>query len=267
MHSCSDSEYKEVKQTKKLCIIVGHGKSASGGYDPGAISKDGKYEEFRIAREIAKKASEMLKAKGVDCTLMNYDGSLYLTDRIAKANAENYDLVAEIHLNAGGGTGTEVYYPAGSSVAKAVAQDVSKSIANALGIRNRGAKTKLNSAGKDYFAFNRTTKAPSILVETAFIDSSDLELVKDAAGQRKCAAALAESLARQVTVQKPFVVRIITQELNIREKPSTQSKIVGAVKKGEAFTIVQTDKTGRWGKLKSGAGWINLGDKYVQRVK
>lgn len=35
---------------------------------------------------------------------------MYLTDRIAYVNRENFDLAAEIHLNAGGGTGSEVYY-------------------------------------------------------------------------------------------------------------------------------------------------------------
>ncbi len=90
---------------KKICIIVGHGKSKSGGYDSGAVSRDGKYEEFRIAKEIAKYAADYL-----GCSLMNYEGNLYLTDRIKAVNKADYDFVAEIHLNAGGGKGTEVYY-------------------------------------------------------------------------------------------------------------------------------------------------------------
>ena len=39
---------------KKVCIIVGHGKSKSGGYDSGAVSRDGKVQEFMVAKEIAK---------------------------------------------------------------------------------------------------------------------------------------------------------------------------------------------------------------------
>ena len=41
---------------------------------------------------------------------MNYNGDLYLQERINKLKTDYYDFIAEIHLNAGGGTGTEVYY-------------------------------------------------------------------------------------------------------------------------------------------------------------
>ena len=36
----------------RICIVVGHGKSKSGGYDSGAVAFG--YHEFKIAREIAK---------------------------------------------------------------------------------------------------------------------------------------------------------------------------------------------------------------------
>ena len=36
------------------------------------------------------------------------------------------------------------------------------------------------------------------------------------------------------------------------------------IKKGEVFTIVE-EKNGL-GKLKSGAGWISMGSKYVQKI-
>jgi N-acetylmuramoyl-L-alanine amidase len=39
--------------------------------------------------------------------------------------------------------------------------------------------------------------------------------------------------------------------------------ITGSVKKGEVFTIVETQNG--WGKLKSGAGWISLG--YTEKLK
>ena len=63
---------------------------------------------------------------------------------------------------------------------------------------------------------------------------------------------------------KPYVVKILCNELNIRKEASFESEIVGVVKKGQAFTIVQ-EKNGL-GKLKSGAGWISLGSKYVQKI-
>ena len=52
--------------------------------------------------------------------------------------------------------------------------------------------------------------------------------------------------------------------LNIRKGPGTEYDIVGAIKDHGKYTIVETK--GNWGKLKSGAGWINCSDKYCKRV-
>ena len=181
----------------KICIIVGHGKSKNGGYDSGAVSKDSKYHEFEIAKEIARHCVDYLNANyDVDVDLMNYDGSLYLTDRIKAVNKDNYNFIAEIHLNAGGGTGTEVFYYHGSPTSKKYAEAISKYIAETFGVTNRGAKVRLNSNGKDYFAIIRDTKPTAVLVETLFIDTaSDLEKVKTADGQKKCGIAIAKGIA------------------------------------------------------------------------
>ncbi len=61
-----------------------------------------------------------------------------------------------------------------------------------------------------------------------------------------------------------FMVRIICDELNIRQSASFDSKIVGVVKKGDAFTVV-AQQNGLY-KLKSGAGWISAGTAYVQKI-
>jgi N-acetylmuramoyl-L-alanine amidase len=258
-----------------ICFIVGHGKSKAGGYDSGAVSKDKKWHEFKIAREIAKFAYEhWLATYAEDCDLMNYDGSLYLTDRIKAANKAKYDFVAEIHLNAGGGTGSEVYYSNTSATGKKIAAAISAAIAGAFGVRNRGAKIKLNSAGADYFGIIRQTNMQAVLIETLFIDTDDLNKLTTAAGQKKCGVAIADSIAAARGIGKKtsgdsnkavttvHLVEITASSLRIREKPSTLSKTKGFVKKGQVFTIVETN--GNWGKLKSGAGWISL--KYTQRI-
>ena len=53
----------------------------------------------------------------------------------------------------------------------------------------------------------------------------------------------------------PFTVRVIIDDLNMRQGPSTSYSSNGYTKKG-SFTIVEVK--GDWGKLKSGAGWIYL---------
>ena len=176
-----------------VCFIVGHGKSKSGGYDSGAVN--GKYHEFQIAKEITKYAYEYYKATyNEDCFLMNYNGNLYLSERITMANKERYDFIAEIHLNAGNGTGSEVYYAKGSKTGKTIASAISKKIALAFDITDRGAKTRTGSNG-DYFGIIRQTSAEAVLVETVFIDTADLNKVKTAEGQKVCGIAIAQAIA------------------------------------------------------------------------
>lgn len=52
-------------------------------------------------------------------------------------------------------------------------------------------------------------------------------------------------------------------ELNVRKGPGT-SYAVNCVAKVGSYTIVET--SGSWGKLKSGAGWINISSKYADRI-
>ena len=67
----------------------------------------------------------------------------------------------------------------------------------------------------------------------------------------------------QVNQTKTFLVEIICNELNIRQQADFNSKVVGTVKRGEVFTIVE-EKNGL-GKLKSGVGYISMNAKYVRR--
>ncbi len=53
-----------------------------------------------------------------------------------------------------------------------------------------------------------------------------------------------------------YTVTITTDVLRIRAGAGTNYEQVGSVKRGEVYTIVETQ--GNWGKLKSGAGWICL---------
>lgn len=66
---------------------------------------------------------------------------------------------------------------------------------------------------------------------------------------------------------KPYLVKVTT-DLNIRDGAGTSYKINGVIKKEDnhVFTIVEEKLVGstKWGKLKSGAGWISL--KYTKKV-
>lgn len=60
-----------------------------------------------------------------------------------------------------------------------------------------------------------------------------------------------------------YMVKITASVLNVRKGASVSHPITTTVRKGEIYTIV--DESNGWGKLKSGAGWINL--KYTQKLK
>lgn len=55
----------------------------------------------------------------------------------------------------------------------------------------------------------------------------------------------------------PFLVKVIVSDLNYRDQPSMHGAVKGQTGKG-TFTI--TKVSGSWGHLKSGAGWIYLGN-------
>lgn len=188
----------------KILIAIGHGKADGGGYDSGATSNG--YQEFKLGREVGKFAQEYYNSYyNEKCDLMNYNGNLSLRERINKLQDNTYDFVAEIHLNAGHGTGTECYYYHGSENCKKYAVAITDEISKEFGIRNRGPKTKLTSRGEDFFGIIRETKPTSVLVETMFIDSDDLNLIKDEAGQKKCGEAIAKAIAavRGVSEKSP----------------------------------------------------------------
>lgn len=226
-----------------ICVSIGHGKSAKGGYDSGALG--GNYQEFKIAREIGKYIGEIFKGYNCTADVINYDATLYLTDRIAHVNKHGYDLAMEIHLNASGGTGSEVYYKHKSASGKKLAGAISKNIANTFGIRDRGAKVKINpSNGTDYFGFVRSCKCESLLIETVFIDTaSDRKHVETAAGQKQCAEAIVKAVADFYGIKKKTAPAVKPSE----DKPAVRAGDIVIIK-GSKYATGQ--RIPMWVKLK-----------------
>ena len=66
---------------------------------------------------------------------------------------------------------------------------------------------------------------------------------------------------------KSYTVKVTASVLYIRKGAGTNYAIVGSIKKNECYTIVDEAKgegATKWGKLKSGAGWISL--DWVKKV-
>ena len=71
------------------------------------------------------------------------------------------------------------------------------------------------------------------------------------------------------TPSVPFKVQVLDDALNIRRAAGVSNKAVGIIRDKGIYTIVAVEQVGLalWGKLKSGAGWINIGKDYVRRIK
>ncbi len=76
---------------------------------------------------------------------------------------------------------------------------------------------------------------------------------------------LVEPETPKVVTPSTYKVRITATALNIRSGPGTQYGIVGVILDKGVYTIVDTN--GKWGKLKSGVGWIHLSYTRSYKVK
>lgn len=85
------------------------------------------------------------------------------------AKTTNVELYAEIHINAGGGTGPEVLVFGKSEVANQYATKVCNELSSILNLPNRGVKIR------SLIVLNKTVM-PAILVECLFADSDDADV-------------------------------------------------------------------------------------------
>jgi N-acetylmuramoyl-L-alanine amidase len=131
----------------KICIDPGH-----GGLDRANKGKNG-YVEADGVLKISKYLKTELEKTGQFQVVLTrtIDVSIALSDR-GKIGSSN-DMFISQHTNAGGGTGAEVYYSVDLPNDKNLAAKLSKATADALGISNRGAKTResANYPGEDYY--------------------------------------------------------------------------------------------------------------------
>lgn len=169
----------------KILVSPGHTLKGKG---TGAVGYINESDENRI---LAKKVVEYLKQ--VDHTVDYHEvneASDYLYQQTNFANKKDYDLVIQIHFNAGGGTGTETLYS--SSRGKVWAEKVDNSLGRIY--KQRGAKYR------DNLYWLNKTKAPAILIETCFVDS-EIDTNKYIVNKDLTAKLIAEGISNQ-TINK-----------------------------------------------------------------
>lgn len=172
----------------KIFLGVGH-----GGSDPGAVAYGRNEADLNLA--IALACRDELVRHGVTVKMSRTkDENDTLSEEIKECNAFNPDYAIDIHNNAGGGDGVEIFHSKANGKDDKLAQNVLDAIV-AIGQNSRGLKTKLNSSGTDYFGFIRQIKAPSILVECAFVDNKkDIAIIDTKAEQKAMGVAIAKGI-------------------------------------------------------------------------
>lgn len=245
-----------------MIIGVDKGHTVQNG---GVCGACGLLKESVENRPVGNKVIEKLRILGhtvIDCSCdYSKDRDEQLAAIVKKANAQKLDLFLSLHLNAGGGTGAEVY-TTNTSGAKSEAKKLIDTYCNRTGFKNRGHKYA-------EFYVLRHTVAPAMLIEMAFVDTeADYKKWNDL-GAELIANAIVEGITGQVVQEKPvetpsttsYTVKITADVLNVRAGAGTNYKVNTQVRKGEVYTIV--GESNGCGKLKSGAGWISL--KYTSK--
>lgn len=185
-------------KTYTVAIAAGHNNTDNTG----ATGKYGLIEQD-LTVKVAEKVEEILKdysnIKVVQTgSTSSNRGGVKLADRRQLARDANPDLCIQIHFNAGGGTGSEVIYKKGDGISQELAEVLSKTISESMGIRNRGDGCDIDKCGGRSLGIienSATSGFPSVVTEGAFLDGDpDSDIIKNQNGIQKYAQGIIEGI-------------------------------------------------------------------------
>ena len=285
----------EIPTTSKIKVAVdaGHGSNTAGKRTPDD------YREHWINVNVAYMLAAALKKNGFEVVPIGWndinakdDTDVALTTRQKTIKAAGCDYSISCHANAvgsGGSAASGVETLIHSNTAyqgdsRRLAEKVQARLVQGTPQKNRGVKTQTLAMCN----CNAMGTRASILCEIGFMtNKEEAELMKKAYFCQEQAEDICKGFCDYLgkdykpltgVVPKPidvvpetindtddtgvpFTVRVTDPALNIREKPNALSRIMGVIRDKGLYTIIET--SGNWGRLKSGAGWINL--KYTVR--
>ena len=248
--------------------------------------------EFEFNILVAKLLKKALERHGIDVKIVNdVSGKTDtpLSTRASRANAFDSDLHISCHYNAIGSCTSFQSRCNGVLVLKTKGcQSKSSKLANCVHNAIKGNYSHTYGVGVDTqwsgftLAILRQTKMPAILIEYGFMDfEKEAMKMLNPSWYNKLAEDTCKGVCNYLGItykksndgkgtQSPSgsskyttgIYKVNTDTLNIRKGPSASYDKVGAVKKGDAYTIIKVN--GNWGYLKSGLGWIHLG--YCKKI-
>lgn len=165
----------------RVFIGVGHGGKDTGAvYEPAGLYED----EVNLAVALAMK-DELEKYQLTVKMSRETDENDPLEEEIQEANSFKPDVAVEVHTNAGGGSGFEVYRQTSTSFGDQslrLAEDIYDSVfwGTKAPVRKPAIRVKLMENGQDWFGWLRRVNCPAVLCEGFFVDNEiDREFYKD----------------------------------------------------------------------------------------
>ena len=274
----------------KICIDAGH----YGKYNQSPVNK--KYWESEMSWKLHLLLKSELEAYGIEV----------ITTRSAQASdlglpargrcAKGCDLFLSLHSDACNDPSVDRPTACCSVSGKAntLGRKLADTVARTMGTKQGGKIwNRVGSTGRDYYSVLSGANAvgvAGILMEHSFhTNLRATNWLLDDDNLRKLAQAEAACIAEHYGIQKPqqggqtaaqtpaqapaeqgtgYLVKVICSSLNVRAGAGVGYKVNTVVRRGEVYTIVETKQVGAstWGRLKSGAGWMNVGESYCRRI-
>lgn len=244
----------------KVGIYCGHGTQTNGVWDSGATY--GSEQEAKRMLPITKAFVKYAKLNGFEVVTDVPKNNINMVKQVAKSEANDVDVHISIHCDWYKATsGSFGLYCKGSKNGKKLATCLNKYVKKMTGIRSKGI-----IARTDLYELNKTSM-PACVFECGSIKADryqwDTAKEADEYGKALCMGLCKyfgkTFIEKKATTKEPtaksYKVQVKIDDLNIRTGPGTKYESKGYIKPG-TYTIVKTD--GKWGKLKSGAGWIHL---------
>lgn len=220
----------------KVYVGIGH-----GGTDPGAVANG--YRESDLNLTIGKLIVEELNKNGIETKISRTEDITFSTaSKIPDANTYNPDIVIDVHHNAGGGVGFEIYHSHNNDGSKEIAQNIYNQI-EATGRKCRGVKTNVSN-GQDYFGIIRQTKAPAVLIEYGFIDNvTDVVNITNPINQKSWAQCTAKGICKSLGVEYKTTSTLYRVQVGAFKNEKNARTFFESVKAQgyEAFIIYPTD--------------------------
>ncbi len=226
---------------RKILLDAGHGLYTSGKQT--MSGSKGIVKEWTLNKEVCNHIQALLNDYDVEVKRsddVTGQKDVSLSDRVKIADNWGADVVISIHHNAGGGTGTEVYYHTnGTAEDKKLASIIAPKLAKSLECRDRGVKHAKFTV--------LTCKATAVLVEGLFMDTkADYDKMVQSKYQLAYAQAIVESIVEYLDlkpriVEKPVeVYRVRFSWEDTKSQKGAFSDVLNAVnecKKHDGFSV------------------------------